>query len=36
VEADLARELLGDRKGAIIKDGLQALREQYLAMRRRR
>ena len=36
VEADLARERLGERKGAIIKDGLQALREQHLAMRRRR
>jgi hypothetical protein len=36
VESELARELLGDRKGTIIKDGLQALREQHLAMRRRR
>jgi hypothetical protein len=36
VEAELARERLGDRKGAIIKDGLQALREQHLATRRRR
>ena len=36
VEAELARELLGDRKGAIVKDGLQALREQHLATRRRR
>jgi hypothetical protein len=36
VEAELARELLGDRKGAILKDGLQALREQHLATRRRR
>lgn len=36
VEADLARERLGERKGAIIKDGLQALREQHLATRRRR
>jgi len=35
VEAELARELLGDRKGAIIKDGLVALREQQLASRRR-
>jgi hypothetical protein len=36
VEAELARERLGDRHGAIIKDGLQALREQHLATRRRR
>jgi hypothetical protein len=36
VEADLARELLGDRKGAIIKEGLLTLREQHLAARRRR
>jgi hypothetical protein len=36
VEAELARELLGDRKGAIIKEGLVALREQHLATRRRR
>jgi uncharacterized protein DUF4388 len=36
VEADLARDRLGDRQGSIIKDGLQALREQHLATRRRR
>jgi hypothetical protein len=36
VESQLARELLGDRKGAIIQDGLAALREQHLATRRRR
>ena len=36
VESELARELLGDRKGAILKDGLAALREQHLATRRRR
>ena len=36
VEADLARELLGERKGAIIKEGLLTLREQHLAARRRR
>ena len=35
VEAELARELLGDRKGAIIKDGLVALRAQQLGTRRR-
>jgi len=36
VEAELARELLGDRTAAIIKEGLLALREQHLATRRRR
>jgi hypothetical protein len=36
VEVELAKELLGERKGAIIRDGLQALREQHLAMRRPR
>ena len=36
VESDLARERLGERKGAIIREGLQALREQHLATRRRR
>ena len=36
VETDLARERLGDRQGAIIRDGLQALREQHLATRPRR
>jgi hypothetical protein len=36
VESQLARERLGERKGAILKDGLAALREQHLATRRRR
>jgi hypothetical protein len=36
VELQLAREQLGERKGAILKDGLAALREQHLATRRRR
>ncbi len=36
VEAELARELLGDRKGAMLNEGLMALREQHLATRRRR
>jgi hypothetical protein len=36
VEAQLAGERLGERKGAILKDGLAALREQHLATRRRR
>ena len=36
VESQLAREQLGERKGAILKDGLAALREQHLATRRRR
>ena len=36
VEADLARARLGERQAAVIKDGLQALREQHLATRRRR
>ena len=35
VESQLARERLGERKGAILKDGLAALREQHLATRRR-
>ena len=36
VESQLARERLGERKGAILKEGLAALREQHLATRRRR
>lgn len=36
VEAELARELLGDRKGTMLNEGLMALREQHLATRRRR
>ena len=36
VESQLARERLGERKGAILKDGLAALREQHLATHRRR
>jgi hypothetical protein len=36
VEAELARELLGDRKGAMLKEGLRALRAQHLDTRRRR
>jgi hypothetical protein len=35
VESQLARERLGERKGAMLKDGLAALREQHLATRRR-
>jgi hypothetical protein len=35
VETELARDVLGDRKGTIIKEGLLALREQQLAARRR-
>jgi hypothetical protein len=30
IEADLARELLGERKAAIINDGLLALKERQL------
>src|SRR5204863_184184 len=30
IEGDLAREVLGDRKAAIIQDGILALREQLL------
>jgi len=36
VEWQLARERLGERKAAILKEGLAALREQHLATRRRR
>lgn len=36
VEAELGRELLGERKGAILREGLLALREQQQAARRRR
>jgi hypothetical protein len=36
VESQLARGRLGERKGAILKEGLAALREQHLATRRRR
>jgi hypothetical protein len=36
VEAELARELLGDRKGAMLREGLVALRAQHLGTRRRR
>ena len=35
VESQLAREGLGERKSAILKEGLAALREQHLATRRR-
>ena len=36
VESQLARERLGERKAAILREGLAALREQHLATRRRR
>jgi hypothetical protein len=35
VEAELARELLGEPNGAVLREGLMALREQQLATRRR-